>query len=86
MRTLPVLYALEDDPDGELADLLDGGSPPTTRSRGRSAAAGRGRARARPRHGGGYVGDAVAELDRFGDRPVVAALTRLAGYALDRVG
>ncbi len=87
VRTLPVLYALEDDPDGELTALLDGGVPDDDQvaralellrasdvlDRSRDAA-------------GAYVRDAVAELERFGDRPIVTALTRLAEYALDRTG
>jgi heptaprenyl diphosphate synthase len=87
VRTLPVLHALAADPDGELASLLDGGAP----SDGEVARAlqllrssdALDRARL---DAAGYVRAAVDELDRFGDRPVVAALTRLAEYALDRAG
>jgi heptaprenyl diphosphate synthase len=86
VRTLPVLFALETDEDGELAALLEGdlddaavaralellrGSTALTRARDAAA---------------GYVEDARGHLERFGDRPVVTALTRLAEYALDRAG
>jgi heptaprenyl diphosphate synthase len=86
VRTLPTLLAIEDDPDGELAGLLgdDIGDVEVTRAlellrgsdvldRSREAAS-------------QYVDDAVAQLGRFGDRPVVTALQRLAEYALDRTG
>jgi heptaprenyl diphosphate synthase len=87
VRTLPVLYALEEDPEGELAALLDGGVPEDADVdraiallRGSSAIE---RARA---SAGEYVTAAVDELERFGDRRVVTALTRLAEYALHRAG
>jgi heptaprenyl diphosphate synthase len=85
VRTLPVLYALEED-DGELAALLEG--PLDDGEVARALALLRGsdallRARAAA---AGYVEAARAELAPFGDRPVVAALTRLAEYALDRAG
>jgi heptaprenyl diphosphate synthase len=87
VRTLPVLYALDDDPQGELAALLDGGvpaDPEVARAiellRG-SPAIDRARETA-----GEYVRAAVAELERFGDRRIVTALTRLAEYALHRAG
>jgi heptaprenyl diphosphate synthase len=86
VRTLPVLLGLERD-DGELAGILDGGVPTEDEvaralellrasdalARSREAAA-------------GYVRDAVAELEPFGDAPVVTAMTRLAEYALHRAG
>jgi heptaprenyl diphosphate synthase len=87
VRTLPVLYALEDDPGGELAQLLDAGIT-TDDQVARALELLRGSDvldRARDT-AAGYVRDAVAELDRFGDRPIVTALTRLAEYALDRAG
>lgn len=87
VRTLPVLYALETDPDGELAAILDGevaddeqlaralellrASDAIARSRETAA---------------DYVATAVDHLDRFDGTPVVKALTRLAEYAVDRVG
>ena len=86
VRTLPTLLAVEEDPDGELAHLLAGefgddevaralellrGSDVLERSRDAAAS---------------YVQDAVVELRRFGDRPVVTALQRLGEYALDRTG
>lgn len=86
VRTLPVLYALEDDPDGELGGLVQG---PVSEAdlpralellRGSDAMA---RARETARS---YVDGGVAHLDALGDRPVVKALTRLAEYSLDRVG
>lgn len=87
VHTLPVLYALQDAPDGELAGLLSGG-PPGDEQVARALTLLRGsdvldRSRAAA---AGYVDAAVAELDRFGDRPIVTALTRLAEYALDRAG
>jgi heptaprenyl diphosphate synthase len=87
VRTLPVLYALADDPDGELARLLDAGIT-TDDQVARALEILRGSDaldRARDT-AAGYVRDAVAELDRFGDAPIVTALTRLAEYALDRAG
>jgi heptaprenyl diphosphate synthase len=86
VRTLPVLFALEQDPDGELAALLAGdlgtndvaralhllrASDALDRSRGIAA---------------DYVASAVDRLEPFGDQPAVAALTRLAEYAVDRGG
>jgi heptaprenyl diphosphate synthase len=87
VRTLPVLYALEAEEDGELAALVAAGvdsdadvaraleilRASDALDRARDTAA-------------GYVRDGVAELERFGDRPIVTALTRLAEYALDRAG
>ncbi len=85
VRTLPVLYALDRD-DGELAALLDGelsddeveralellrASDALSRARDTAAV---------------YVEAAVEELAPFGDAPVVAALSGLARYSLDRVG
>ncbi|WP_052664438.1 polyprenyl synthetase family protein [Nitriliruptor alkaliphilus] len=87
VRTLPVLYALEDDADGELAGLLGDGAPSDEQVaraiellRG-SDAIDRARDTA-----GTYVTAAVSELERFGDRRIVTALTRLAEYALHRAG
>jgi heptaprenyl diphosphate synthase len=87
VRTLPVLYALESDPGGELATLLGDGVPDDDQVvraiellRG-SDAIDRARATA-----GTYVDAAVTELERFGDRRIVTALTRLAEYALHRAG
>ncbi|HSK22472.1 MAG TPA: polyprenyl synthetase family protein [Egicoccus sp.] len=86
VHTLPVLYALADDADGELAGLLAGdlGDAEVERA---LVLLRNGDALARSReHAAHYVEAAVAELADFGDRPVVTALTRLAEYALDRVG
>jgi heptaprenyl diphosphate synthase len=86
VRTLPVLLALEADPDGKLATLLAGepGDAEVARAlallrdsdalaRSRTAAS-------------GYVDAAVEQLAVFGDRPAVKALQRLAEYSLDRTG
>jgi heptaprenyl diphosphate synthase len=87
VRTLPVLYALEADPDGQLATLLDGElADDATVERALallrdSDALERSRATAAD-----YVARAVGRLDRFDGTPVVTALTRLAEYAVDRVG
>jgi heptaprenyl diphosphate synthase len=86
VRTLPVLYALGEDPDGELAGLLDGDR--TDRDVARMLELLRGsdamdRARATAQD---YTDTAAAMLDDIGDQPAVKALRRLAGYALDRVG
>ncbi len=86
VRTLPVLLALEAEPDGELAALLadepddDQVARALALLRG-SDALGRARAAAEQ-----YVDAAVAELERFGDRAIVKALRRLAEYALARTG
>lgn len=86
VRTLPVLYALESDPSGTLGQLLDGDLRDIEVEQAlallRSSDA---LDRARD-HAGGYVAAAVAALEVFGDAPVVTALTRLAEYAVDRVG
>jgi heptaprenyl diphosphate synthase len=85
VRTLPVLIALEHDPDGELARLLDAGAldddgveraltllrATDALEQARGVAA-------------DYVARAVAHLAPFGDRSVTKALKRLAEYALDR--
>jgi heptaprenyl diphosphate synthase len=86
VRTLPVLYALEEDEDGELAELLVGDLDDAAVARALALLRGSDaldRARA---SAAGYVDDARRHLERFGDRPVVTALTRLAEYALDRAG
>lgn len=87
VRTLPVLYALEDDPDGELAALL-AREVDDERDLDRALELLRsGDALERSRRtAAGYVTAATDQLGRFGDRPVVTALTRLAEYAVDRVG
>jgi geranylgeranyl pyrophosphate synthase len=86
VRTLPVLYALQSDSTGELARLLDGELGDLEVERAlellRSSDA---LDRAR-HHAGAYVAAAVAALEIYGDAPVVTALTRLAEYAVDRVG
>ncbi len=86
VRTLPVLLALEADPDGGLAALLAGG--PGDAEVARALALLRGSdALARSRTAAaGYVDAAVEQLAVFGDRPAVKALQRLAEYSLDRTG
>lgn len=86
VRTLPVLYALEDDPDGELASLVKGPVDPADLPRALellrgSDAMARATGTART-----YVDTAHAHLDELGDTTAVKALRRLASYALDRVG
>lgn len=87
VRTLPVLYAIEDDPDGELAALL-GEGPMDPRDVPRALELLRGspamdRAMATART---YVDTANRHLDDLDDVPAVAALRRLAAFSLDRVG
>jgi hypothetical protein len=89
VRTLPVLYALEDEAatgGSELATLLAGPLSDADVARAleilrTSDGLVRARDEARER-----VDAAVAHLAIFGDRPVVTALERLAHYALDRLG
>lgn len=95
VRTLPVLYALEDDPDGELASLVQGPVAPSDLPRAldllrRSDAMERATVTARA-----YVETAHAHLDEIAERcpgatsstdAAVTALRRLADYSLDRVG
>ena len=89
VRTLPVLYALEDEAatgSSELATLLAGPLSDANVARAleilrTSDGLVRARDEARER-----VDAAVAHLAIFGDRPVVTALERLAHYALDRLG
>jgi heptaprenyl diphosphate synthase len=87
VRTLPILFAIDEDPDGELARLVgqtDLSDDEVTRALAvlrSSDAMERARQAAHE-----YVLTAVSHLDDFGDRPVTKALTRLAEYAVDRVG
>ncbi len=86
VRTLPVLYALEDDPDGELASLVQGPVARDALPRALEllrASDGMGRATATAQT---YVDAAHAHLDGLGDTAAVKALARLASYSLDRVG
>lgn len=87
VRTLPVLYALESEPDGELAALLDRDVLDDT-DVDRALALLRGnRALDRARDtANGYAQAAVDELEVFEDGAVVKALRRLAEYAVARVG
>jgi heptaprenyl diphosphate synthase len=87
VRTLPVLLALDDDPGGELAELLDGRELTDAEVARALAILRDGDVLARSREAAAeHVSAAVDELGGFGDRPVVKALQRLAEYALDRVG
>ncbi len=86
VRTLPVLYALQADPDGELAALLAGQLSDAEVARAIALLrAGDALDRSRE-HAARYVRAATEALTPFGERPVVSALTRLADYALDRAG
>jgi len=86
VRTLPILHALQQEPDGELASLLDGELSDAQVARALELLrAGETLDHSR-QDAAGYVAAAIDELAIFGDRPVVSALTRLAEYALGRVG
>ncbi len=89
VRTLPVLFALGDgEGDDELQALVEKGPDLTPDEVARALELLRGSAamdRARD-VALDYVDTAVAQLEVFGDRPVVKALTRLAEFAVDRVG
>ena len=95
VRTLPVLFALEDggigpedDGDDELRALVEKGPDLTPEEVDRALGLLRGSpAMERAREVAlDYVDTAVDQLEVFGDRPVVKALTRLAEFAVDRVG
>lgn len=89
VRTLPVLFAVEDDEgDGRLTALVETGPRLTPEEVAEALALLRGspamdRARDVARD---YVDTSVAALAPVGDRDVVKALTRLAEFAVDRVG
>jgi len=89
VRTLPVLYALEDEAavgGDELARLLDGELTDADVARALDLLHGSdGLARARE-EAAERVRVACDHLAAFGDRTVVTALERLAHYALDRLG
>ncbi|MFT5563515.1 MAG: heptaprenyl diphosphate synthase [Myxococcota bacterium] len=88
VRTLPILFAIETDADGELTKLVEIGPELQPAQIARALELLRGSdAMTRARDvASEYVATASAELEMFGDRPVVKALTRLAEYAVDRVG
>lgn len=86
VRTLPVLLALETDPDGELAGLLDGEVADADVARALTLLRDSGVLDQARTVAESYVDAAVAELDRFGDRAIVKAMRRLAEYALARTG
>lgn len=87
VATLPVLFGVESDQTGELqrivtADEIDEDQVETALDIIRSGdALSRSRAAAHE-----YVDKAAKDLAPFGDRPIVKALTKLAEYAVDRVG
>jgi heptaprenyl diphosphate synthase len=87
VRTLPVLYALDEAPDGELADILgssdltDGQVERALKLLRTSDAMGRARGTAAE-----YVRASVEALAPFDGQPITKALRRLSEYALDRVG
>lgn len=88
VRTLPVLFALEDDTGGELTTLVQTGPALTPAQTDRALRLLRGsasmdRAREVARD---YAESAVAALDPVGDLPVVDALARLAAFAVERSG
>jgi heptaprenyl diphosphate synthase len=88
VRTLPVLFALEADDDGELTALVEKGPDMSPDEVTRALELLRdsvGMERARD-VALDYVDTAVDQLEIVGDRPVVKALTRLAEFAVDRVG
>jgi len=89
VRTLPVLYALDDEAaagGSELATLLAGELSDAEVARALEILRGSaGLARART-EAGERVDAACAHLAVFGERKVVTALERLARYALDRLG
>ncbi len=87
VRTLPVLFALEDD-DGRLTSLVERGPALTPAEVDEALALLRGSpAMDRAREvAADYVDSAVAALDVVGDRAVVKALRRLAEFAVHRTG
>ncbi len=87
VHTLPVLLALEAEPAGELAGILDADEL-SEESLQRALALLRGSdALSRARDvAADYADTAVDHLEVFGDRAVTKALRRLAEYAVDRVG
>jgi heptaprenyl diphosphate synthase len=86
VRTLPVLLALDADPAGELAGLLDGRVSEDDVPRALELLRGSDALERAQTVAQDYVDTAVAHLEIFGDRPVVTALTRLAEFSVDRVG
>jgi heptaprenyl diphosphate synthase len=86
VRTLPVLFALEADEDGELAALLEDDLDDAAVARALELLRGSNALERARAAAAGYVEAARRDLEPFGDRPVVTALTRLAEYALDRAG
>ncbi len=86
VRTLPVLLALEDEPDGELATLLAGEPDDAEVARALVLLRGSDALERSRQAAAEYVEAATRQLHGFGDRPAVTALQRLAAYSLDRTG
>lgn len=88
VRTLPVLFALDGEGSDELRGLVERGPHLTEAEVARALELLRGSpAMTQAREVAmDYVETAVEQLEVFGDRPVVKALTRLAEFAVDRVG
>ncbi|MEX0869631.1 MAG: polyprenyl synthetase family protein [Nitriliruptoraceae bacterium] len=86
VRTLPVLIALEREPHGELAGILDGELDDAAVARALAYLRDSGALDDARHVAGSYVRAAVDALSVFDDRPVTKALQRLAEYALDRAG
>lgn len=87
VRTLPVLYALEADPGGELARLLEDGELTDEEVERALALLKEHAALARTREvAAGYAREAVSHLAGFGDGAAVKALTRLAEFTVERGG
>jgi heptaprenyl diphosphate synthase len=86
VRTLPVLDALEREPEGELAALLAGPLSDADVDRALTLLRAGDALAASREAAAGYVHTAIEALEPFGAAPVVKALTRLAEFALDRVG
>ncbi len=86
VRTLPVIYALDDDPHGRLAELLAGDLDEAGVAEALGLLRGSD-ALARARQAAAdEVAAATDALTGFGDTPVTRALTRLARYAIERLG
>ncbi len=84
VRTLPVIYALDDDPDGELAQVMAGDLDDATVARALELLRG-GPALDRTRErAASYAAEAAACLAAFPDAPAVRALRHLADYTVTR--
>ncbi|HEX9766218.1 MAG TPA: polyprenyl synthetase family protein, partial [Nitriliruptorales bacterium] len=86
VRTLPVLYAVEDDPGGELTRLLDQDLGDADLARALELLRGSEAMRRARDTAAEYADLAVGQLAGFGDNDVTKALTHLARFSVDRVG